>query len=424
MALALVMAGANAAEPPLPDESDARHLGVATCAGSSCHSASEPAAHVNVLQREFFIWRDHDAHSSAHADLSGERARRIAGRLGIEQPAEEGTCLRCHSDFVPSEQRGEKHSLADGVGCEACHGGAEEWLGVHSSGTSTRAENLAAGMYPTEDPAARARLCLGCHLGREDQPLRHRLHGAGHPRLTFELDTYSEVRPAHHRVDQDYLQRKPDSYGARAWAIGQVATARRRLEILTAHPDSGTSLYPDPAHFECYSCHQPLDDDDPSPGTTPRTKDAALQMSVVIARVFRPDLEQPLADGIERLQQATERDRQSWLAAAESLKPPLERLARVLEDVSPDDAVVQRLLTELMQPAADGYWRSPAQAEQVTFAAATLLIALERRGGGAADPDSAEAALDTMYDEADRPFRFDATAWQAGARALRTALDQ
>lgn len=422
--LALVMAGAGAAEPPLPDESGATHLGVATCTGSSCHNASQPVSWANILQREFTIWAEHDAHSDAYADLRGDRAARIAGRLGIERATRSRTCLRCHADYVPPAQRGENYAIGDGVGCEACHGGAEGYLGSHSSGTATRAENLANGMYPTEDPAARARLCLGCHLGREDEPMRHRLHGAGHPRLTFELDTYAEVRPAHHRVDQDYLQRKQGSYGALAWAIGQVYTARRRLDILIAHPDGGSSLYPELGHFECYGCHQRADGSDPTPSSAPRTKDAALQMAAVVASVLRPQLEQPLVAGAERLQQASGESRQAWLAAAEDLEAPLAQLAEVLGDAPADAATARALLAELARRAAAGRWTTATQAEQATFGAATLLTALERRGGSAADPDAADAALDAMYDEADRPATFDRAAWREGARALHAALGQ
>lgn len=420
--LALAVAGVAAAQRPLPDEGDAAHLGAATCAGSDCHNASQQMAWTNVLQREFAIWAEHDAHSDAYADLESPRAERIAARLGIDRATRARTCLRCHSDYVPPARRGENYAIGDGVACEACHGGAEDYLGTHSSGTATRAENLANGMYPTEEPAARARLCLNCHLGREDEPMRHRLHGAGHPRLTFELDTYAEVRPAHHRVDQDYLQRKQGSYGARAWAIGQVATARRRLELLTTHPDGDSSLYPELSHFECYGCHRRTDGAASTPGAAPRTQDAALQMATVVARVYRPGLEATLTAGIERLQTATREDRSAWIAAAEALKDPLDRLADGLTDAPSDADTVRRLLAELTRRAATGGWRSASQAEQATFAAATLLTALERRGGSATDPAAAEAGLNTMYDQADRPAAFDVAAWREGARALHAAL--
>ncbi|MDZ7749282.1 MAG: hypothetical protein U5K43_11020 [Halofilum sp. (in: g-proteobacteria)] len=111
-----------------------------------------------------------------------------------------------------------------------------------------------------------------------------------------------------------------------------------------------------------------------------------------------------------------------WLPPGRS-RAPLAELAGVLPEAPSDAAAAKRLLGELTRRAAGGRWHSPTQAEQATFAAATLLTALERRGGAAADPGAAEAGLDAMYDEADRPARFDAAAWREGARALHAALD-
>jgi hypothetical protein len=61
-------------------------------------------------------------------------------------------------------------------------------------------------MYPTEQPEVRAKLCLSCHFGTEDKFATHRIMGAGHPRISFELDTFTEIQPAHFRVDEDYKE--------------------------------------------------------------------------------------------------------------------------------------------------------------------------------------------------------------------------
>ena len=41
------------------------------------------------------------------------------------------------------------------------------------------------------------------YVGNSEKSLIHRLYGAGHPRLVFELDTYLNNQPSHHRVDRD-----------------------------------------------------------------------------------------------------------------------------------------------------------------------------------------------------------------------------
>src|SRR2546430_15946808 len=48
--------------------------------------------------------------------------------------------------------------FGDGVGCESCHGGAVDWLGIHVSGKSDHVANVKAGMYPLEEPVARAKI--------------------------------------------------------------------------------------------------------------------------------------------------------------------------------------------------------------------------------------------------------------------------
>jgi hypothetical protein len=186
-------AGPAAAQPP---GDDGVHLGVASCAGNNCHGAVEPFKTARVAQNEYLIWAQKDKHSKAFAVLREERGRRIAQNLGLADAESAEVCLACHADNVSPTRRGREFKLADGVGCESCHGGAAGWLGTHLSGIG-HAANLAAGMYPTEQPLARAERCLGCHLGDDRRFVTHQIMGAGHPRLGFELDTYTLIQPAH-----------------------------------------------------------------------------------------------------------------------------------------------------------------------------------------------------------------------------------
>ena len=49
----------------------------------------------------------------------------------------------------------------------------------------------------------RAGLCLSCHFGNQEKFVTHRMMGAGHPRMSFELDTFTQLQPAHFVVDED-----------------------------------------------------------------------------------------------------------------------------------------------------------------------------------------------------------------------------
>jgi hypothetical protein len=118
---------------------------------------------------------------------------------------------------------------------------------------------LSAGMYPTESPLERAQLCLSCHLGTRDRLATHAIMGAGHPRLSFELEAFTANQPAHYTVDADYEKRKGKIEGVNLWLTGQFESARRLVELLQtdmAHPQG---MYPELAFYDCHSCHHPMD---------------------------------------------------------------------------------------------------------------------------------------------------------------------
>ena len=146
--LAAVVGAARApgigAETNLPFTAAPVHLGVSSCGGSSCHGAVEPWPGSTVLQNEFITWQTKDRHARAYKTLLSEKSKRIAANLGLTNAYEAKICLDCHADNVPAEQRAKGFQISDGVGCEACHGGAVGWLGVHVSGKSDH------GVYPKD----------------------------------------------------------------------------------------------------------------------------------------------------------------------------------------------------------------------------------------------------------------------------------
>jgi len=182
---AACLAQAQAQEPATPLTDGVAHMGVSSCSSAGCHGdqVSGPGAGPVVGQNEYFRWRssgEAGAHSRAYAVLLTPHGQRIARNLGIGKAEEAAVCLDCHADNVALDQRSERFQLSDGVACEACHGGAEDWLAFHRIGAGHDA-NIDAGLYPTEAPEARARLCLGCHLGSKtkNQFVTHQIMGAG-----------------------------------------------------------------------------------------------------------------------------------------------------------------------------------------------------------------------------------------------------
>ncbi|MCK5356482.1 MAG: hypothetical protein KAJ63_15305, partial [Methyloprofundus sp.] len=252
--LIVQVATANATSPTLPQYDDNLHLGVATCSGSTCHGASEPFTTSTVLQNEYITWQREDKHSNAFKVLYNDDSKRMARNLGLKSAHTAKICLDCHTDNVAKTNRGKRFQLSDGVGCEACHGGAGKYLGLHVSGIATHAENIASGLYPSENPIQRAKLCLSCHLGTQNKFATHRIMGAGHPRIGFELDTYTATAPAHYKIDKDYRERKVVWSHARTWAVGQAMAVQQYLTLISSPKRLENGLFPELSLFECYAC--------------------------------------------------------------------------------------------------------------------------------------------------------------------------
>jgi len=237
--------------------SDAKHLGVQSCAGNNCHGAVNRLPNSHVPQDEYLVWSQKDKHAQAFAVLSNDRSKRIAKNLGLADATKAPLCLDCHADNVPENLRGAPFQISDGVGCEVCHGAAQSWLGVHLSGYDHKA-NLAAGLYPTDQPTARAVKCMSCHVGDKQRFATHTLMGAGHPPTPFELDTYTAIEPAHFVVDDGYVARKGRPNDMAIWAVGQAVAVKLRMDLILDPAHAPKGLNPELSLFDCQSCHHSM----------------------------------------------------------------------------------------------------------------------------------------------------------------------
>jgi Cytochrome c554 and c-prime len=365
------------------------HLGVASCAGSNCHGSAERNQGSSVAQNEFLIWSKSDKHHSAYTVLLEERAVQIARNLGLANAATADVCLGCHTDFVPPARRGPLFQISDGVGCEACHGGSSTWLGIHISG-ARHSENLAAGLYPTEQPVARAAKCLSCHFGDpadDNRFVTHRIMGAGHPRMGFELDTYTAVEPAHFVVDQSYIERKGPVDDVRVWAVGQAVDLVKRMDALIEPKRAPRGLFPELVLFDCQSCHHPYNSQPgegygstaSAPGSL-KLYDANAVMLQAIAAHLAPATDKTLSSLIPALQNAIG---ESWSAVqgnAREMRRLANRLLPTLasRDFSRDDAKALTRNVISLGLAGDGTKYSVA--EQATMALASIASALRSSG--------------------------------------------
>jgi hypothetical protein len=403
---------------PLPYEAKGQHLGVVTCANSLCHGSVGAWKDSKILQNEYVTWSRVDKHSTrAYRVLFDDRSKRIVANLGYKQPAHEvKICLDCHSHNPPVAQRGERFQATDGVSCEGCHGPAEGWIQSHVARGATHRDNVERGLYPTSDPVAQARLCLSCHFGNRDKFVTHRIMGAGHPRMSFELDTFSQTQPPHFVVDDDWRERKGRWDGVQVWAIGQALAASELIDVLLDPKRSRDGLFPELVVFDCHACHHPMSDvrwaprANASPGRI-RLNDSSLLMLRQIARRTLPAKE---AAGFDRrvadLHRAVAGDGGDPLQSARALRAALQSMVTTLSTRPFTGEDLRAMLAGLVQDGVDGQYRDYAGAEQATMAIGSLLDFLARRGE-LRSVGAANQALDRLHavvkdDEKYRPERF------------------
>jgi hypothetical protein len=382
-----------------------KHVGVASCSNSVCHGASQAFRDSHVQQNEFAIWQETDPHAKAYAILGNAQSKSIAAKLGLGDPAQAKVCLDCHTDNVPTAQRGERFQISDGVGCEACHGGAEQWLNAHADKKVAHADNLAKGMFATNDPVQRAQLCLSCHMGTRDRMITHRIMGAGHPRLSFELDTFTWLGRPHYTIDADWIERKGEFNGARDWAVGQGVAAINLLDQLTDPKAGWQGIFPELVLFDCYGCHKRMSDKSwgPRQGTglgpgVVRLYDANVQMFRHVLAAVDKGAEQRVLDQIRALHRATTESRDATLAAAKTLRATLEDLLPRVAATKFEGGSLDAILADIESDASRGEFRDFDAAEQAAMAAQSVIVAFESTGAiDKARGADLHARLDAVY---------------------------
>jgi hypothetical protein len=429
-AAALAQSPQAQAPHPLPYQSKDKNLGVVNCASSLCHGSITPWKDSNILQTEYVTWSRVDKHAiKAYQILTNDRSKRIAKNLGLKEPAHEAKiCVDCHGYAPPVEMRGERFKISDGVSCEACHGPAERWVKSHTAPGATHAENVANGLYPTDDPLAQARLCLSCHFGNKDKFVTHRIMGAGHPRITFELDTFTQTQPPHFVIDADWQKRKRQWDPVRVWAIGQALAAQEIIDVLLDPKRSRDGLFPELVVFDCHSCHHPMSDVRWTPrlGIGPgriRMNDANLLMLKQIVRRTLPQEEKNYNDLVSALHRAVAGDGGDALDAARKLRTGLDVVIAKLGTQNFNTEDLRAILSGLIEDGLAGQYTDYAGAEQATMAMGSVLNFLAKRGDLPRVAD-ANVALGRLHetvkdDEKYQPQRFQAALGELKKTVLR-----
>jgi hypothetical protein len=412
LALAGAALGAAAADGPAA-VGQPRHLGVASCASTLCHGSAKPTSAYAVSQNEYVVWSHFDPHARAYRVLLDERAAAIVRRMGLPPAYEAKVCLDCHTDNVVRDARGPRFQLSDGVGCESCHGASENWIASHDDTPKvTHADNLARGLVALEKPRVRAEVCLDCHVGNDNQLATHRMMAAGHPRLAFELDTFTELWRTsggreHYRVDDDYRARKGTVSAAETWSAGLVAQIGRQLELVRGPQFNTGSVFPELALFNCYSCHRSMrlkrwqeKGGEFVPGSL-RFDDGSLRMFEALIAARQPAALDALRDRIRGWQLAATHERSAVVSESEALAGLVRDLDRQVAGAAWSGSERRSALDYLVAGASRGSYPDYASAEQCAMSVVVLLADLGGRPKG-------ERAIDELFSALSDDDRYDA----------------
>jgi hypothetical protein len=381
-ACAVALPGGAAAAQVLPHHATQQTVGAGSCASSMCHGSIEPWKDSRILQNEYVTWSRSDKHARAYGVLLNARSKDIAKKLGMREPPHQAAvCVDCHAHNPAPESRDSRFVVSDGVTCEACHGPAAGWLKSHVEPNATHAGNIANGLYPVDHDVARARLCLSCHLGNEQKFVTHKMMAAGHPRMSFELDTFSEIGPKHVRVEAD-RHRQRDS--VRLWAIGQAVAAEELLGLLRSSKRGRDGLFPELVLFDCHSCHHAMGERrntaarvSAGPGVV-RLNDAALLMLRQISRRVDPGRAQAFGQQVTRLHLSVARG-DDTLVQARALQEMVAEMIPRIEAHRFTTGDLRGMMLGMIDDGLSGQYVDYQGAEQATMAMQSMVDFLRRQ---------------------------------------------
>lgn len=422
----LLPTAAAPAASTLPQYSRDKSLGVASCASSLCHGAVETWKNSRVLQNEYVTWSRSDKHARAYTVLLNARSKEIARKLELKEPAHRSDlCLDCHAHNVPAARRGERFVISDGVTCEACHGPSERWIKSHVEPDASHAGNLANGLYPTSDHVERARLCLSCHFGNPQKLVTHRIMAAGHPRMSFELDTFTRIQPPHFRVGADGSGNKPLWDGIRSWAIGQALAAHELLDILNDPKRGRDGLFPELVLFDCHACHHPMSDKRNAggrlgvgPGAV-RLNDASLLMVRHIARRVNAEGEAQFVQQVTRLHRAVAAGNDT-VAQARAVQEMIARLVPKIgaHRFSAED--LRGIMVGLIDDGLAGQYSDYQGAEQAVMALQAVADFMARRG--MLRPASVRPAMARLLAAVAHDEKYPTATFEQALRELKSSI--
>jgi len=123
------------------------YVGAQKCA--VCHKSEAQG-------RQFPIWEG-TKHPKSIEALASPKAAEAAKAMGVEKPADDPRCLKCHSPLAAKAPE----LKAEGVSCETCHGPGSAYRKLNIM--KDRAESAKNGLILYGSPEAIKAQCMTCH---------------------------------------------------------------------------------------------------------------------------------------------------------------------------------------------------------------------------------------------------------------------
>lgn len=406
-----------------------QYTGPGSCSASACHGSIQPHTDTDVQQNEYSTWVVQDKHAKAFSNLSSPLSLRIARNLGLQQKPESAReCLTCHTLDAPTTARARTFDLTDGVSCESCHGPAASWLGPHTARGWTHQQSVRVGMYDNKDLAKRQEKCLSCHLGTENNVVNHEMIAAGHPDLTFELDSYSAVMPRHWK---EPLQKDP-WLNVRAWSVGQAVQLTQSLRRLAR--DANGANWPEYAEMDCFACHHALTRAEDSwrqevgyagrrPGVA-AWNPSRYALLRVLAQQINPNIGARLDSDLKELESSMNRlipERDKTAATAQRCAGTAQELVSQISAQPYDGQLTLRLLKSIATQSGPLSNDGERTAEQATMALDSLFIAYSRNQRVAND-QQVRQAISALFQQLENPSAYNPKRFAEQLRKLGQLL--
>jgi hypothetical protein len=123
------------------------YVGAQKCA--MCHKSEAQG-------RQYVIWEG-TKHAKSLEALTSPKAAEAAKAMGVDKPAEDARCLKCHAPLADKAAE----LKAEGVSCETCHGPGSAYRKLNIM--KDKAESAKNGLVLYGSPEAIKAQCMTCH---------------------------------------------------------------------------------------------------------------------------------------------------------------------------------------------------------------------------------------------------------------------